>query len=625
MSIYNWGIKALRFFEKATESKAETFSRRWKEQLNSRNTLTSTGNSELIGASGLILSETSAGTTGTNKANDALKNDANSSIDLTSYPDKAIIKLYNGRGFDVYLLALTIRGKPIIRYSGADGGLIHDKLKRDDDIRRNGETVFELGNNYIVDATQCATLADYWFKFLGKKRHIYQVTIAGLCPWFSMGDWYMLAVGAAGMNEYINSTVECYSMQCECSAGDVGQTVALFREVEENWQKTTFYTARALLGASPKRRSNQSNTLIVAASNFDGTYNYICDGTADNVEIQAAIDYIATMGGGEVILTAGTYTIAATITMKPGVWLYGAGSGTILKPSANTVFTIIDWGTATQATCSDFIIDGDGTNITFTTSGTIVDGQLLGRCHNITIQNYAISGTTGSVLVLAFKELIFSINCSVTNNTTSNSGTGAYFYPFSNCTNLSSCSSSGNSTTGAGAFIFPFHVCTNLSSCSSSGNSTTGDNANIYSFNACTNLSSCNSSGNSTTGASADIFSFNACTNLSSCSSSGNSTTGASAHIFSFHACTNLSSCNSSGNSTTGASANIYSFNYCKRLSVCSTASNSSSLSIEYGYDNCNSVQQCNSTDDSNPYTASYADAGTTNACADTSSGGYNS
>jgi hypothetical protein len=46
---------------------------------------------------------------------------------------------------------------------------------------------------------------------------------------------------------------------------------------------------------------------------------------------------------------------------------------------------------------------------------------------------------------------------------------------------------------------------------------------------------------------------------------------------------------------------------------------------LEYGFYGCKSVQQCNSTGDSNPYSASYADSGTSNACADTAAGGYNS
>lgn len=45
--------------------------------------------------------------------------------------------------------------------------------------------------------------------------------------------------------------------------------------------------------------------------------DYVCDGTADDVQIQAAIDAVAQnpSGGGEVVLLQGTYSIAATISV----------------------------------------------------------------------------------------------------------------------------------------------------------------------------------------------------------------------------------------------------------------------------------------------------------------------
>lgn len=62
----------------------------------------------------------------------------------------------------------------------------------------------------------------------------------------------------------------------------------------------------------------------------DGTGNYTCDGTADNVQIQAAIDYAEANGGGIVRIMEGNYAIAATVNMKQNVQLEGVGIATNL-------------------------------------------------------------------------------------------------------------------------------------------------------------------------------------------------------------------------------------------------------------------------------------------------------
>jgi hypothetical protein len=71
-----------------------------------------------------------------------------------------------------------------------------------------------------------------------------------------------------------------------------------------------------------------SPTILVAASNSSAAEiaaaTYTCDGTDDNVEIQAAIDALA-VTGGEIQLAAGTYTLSASIVPKSGVNIRGSG------------------------------------------------------------------------------------------------------------------------------------------------------------------------------------------------------------------------------------------------------------------------------------------------------------
>ncbi|HCR55871.1 TPA: hypothetical protein DIV49_02765 [Candidatus Saccharibacteria bacterium] len=86
--------------------------------------------------------------------------------------------------------------------------------------------------------------------------------------------------------------------------------------------------------------SSHGMPLIVAASNAPTTIkndaDYVCDGTADQVQINTAISQAAYTdnGGiawGQVLLTGGEFAISAPIEMKTGVTLQGSGFLTILK------------------------------------------------------------------------------------------------------------------------------------------------------------------------------------------------------------------------------------------------------------------------------------------------------
>lgn len=86
-------------------------------------------------------------------------------------------------------------------------------------------------------------------------------------------------------------------------------------------------------------------TRVVAASNsYDSTRaDYRCDGTADEVEINAALTFCAAVGG-EVILLEGTYMIADPITFPAnGLVLRGQGVATFIDGDglANTEHGIV--------------------------------------------------------------------------------------------------------------------------------------------------------------------------------------------------------------------------------------------------------------------------------------------
>ena len=127
-------------------------------------------------------------------------------------------------------------------------------------------------------------------------------------------------------------------------------------------------------------------TYVVAASDapahVKAQADYVCDGTADNVEIQAAIDALPVIGG-TVQLSQGTFTAAAQISLKKLCSLIGSGGGRattiILADNVNddvlsyiqtdsaSSFVYIGYLTiygnkANQTSGNGILIDWDGTN-----------------------------------------------------------------------------------------------------------------------------------------------------------------------------------------------------------------------------------------------------------------------
>jgi len=98
-------------------------------------------------------------------------------------------------------------------------------------------------------------------------------------------------------------------------------------------------------------------TVVVGRS---GAVDYLCDGTADNVQIQAAIDYVGGIGGGSVHIREGTYLFSSkvTITGLSNIEIIGQKGSTIIKQDANITY-------------GSFEIKGDSSNITI--KGIIFD------------------------------------------------------------------------------------------------------------------------------------------------------------------------------------------------------------------------------------------------------------
>ena len=107
---------------------------------------------------------------------------------------------------------------------------------------------------------------------------------------------------------------------------------------------------------------SQSNIFVtVGAADAD----YLTDGTADNEQIQTAMDAVSNAGGGTVFIRAGVYDIKTGLKPRNFVHLRGESMfSAVLKSAANSINGIIHDRSFTTSnplrgfTCSDLTLDG---------------------------------------------------------------------------------------------------------------------------------------------------------------------------------------------------------------------------------------------------------------------------
>jgi len=95
-----------------------------------------------------------------------------------------------------------------------------------------------------------------------------------------------------------------------------------------------------------------------------GAVDYVCDGTADNVQIQVALTAVNASGGGIVHLKPGTYIIAAKLSIPSNVTLEGEGWTTILKSANSVNIGIIEGTSVDNVVIRDLAIDMNRANNT---------------------------------------------------------------------------------------------------------------------------------------------------------------------------------------------------------------------------------------------------------------------
>lgn len=124
--------------------------------------------------------------------------------------------------------------------------------------------------------------------------------------------------------------------------------------------------------------------VTVGSANAD----YITDGVADDVQIQAAIDYVNTLGGGTVFVKQGTYNISALITMRSYVALLGDNKRSILRlnNAVNTGMIAGASGGLIDVAIANLEFDGNAANQTLGTYFINIPGNSV-VLQNILIEN----------------------------------------------------------------------------------------------------------------------------------------------------------------------------------------------------------------------------------------------
>lgn len=264
-------------------------------------------------------------------------------FDTATRPDEAHLLLTNSAGEDRYLYDLGIFGKPVVRFSGTEGW-VHDWFKSAERIRTHGPVVFELENPYICALDQVNKLADWWWKYCSTAKHDYAVALHGACHWLEVGEWYTLKIGGAGEREYIDSVVQCMQRSVERSGASGANSMAVFREIQQNWVATSGYAARLRVAGGRGRNREPGPSLTVGSSSYIGVADIYCEGESDHqVTINAAVALVAGKGG-TLTLTPGDYVVGSApialasdmeLVLQPGVRIVRGGTSTLLKAAGS--------------------------------------------------------------------------------------------------------------------------------------------------------------------------------------------------------------------------------------------------------------------------------------------------
>jgi hypothetical protein len=147
---------------------------------------------------------------------------------------------------------------------------------------------------------------------------------------------------------------------------------------------------------------------------FELFSDYTCDGTADEVQINAAINAAAVRGGGSVFLLEGNYSLAASVAMTSNVMLRGQGYGTALTQSSD-FSTITMIGTSAN-TVSNMVVRDLRIHANAPSSGNYA-GVACKYCTDSIIDNIFVRNQRYGVYIEGPSSFIKVLNSTFTLNT----------------------------------------------------------------------------------------------------------------------------------------------------------------------------------------------------------------
>ncbi len=159
-----------------------------------------------------------------------------------------------------------------------------------------------------------------------------------------------------------------------------------------NGGKITLSAADGIYFSANKRRIVRAAATLVVGTTKSGhtkaDCDYLCDGTADEVEIKNAINALPS-GGGRVILLEGTYNCTNSINInKSNVTLEGMGCGSTIVKYTASVFIFINI-TQTKCEIRNLAITRDGNTPDY--AGIYINGTTSTDdvIENVEIRNFA--------------------------------------------------------------------------------------------------------------------------------------------------------------------------------------------------------------------------------------------
>ena len=251
--------------------------------------------------------------------------------------------------------------------------------------------------------------------------------------------------------------------------------------------------------------------------------DYLCDGTADQTEINAAITALPATGG-EVVILDGTYNIKASINIpKDNVSIRGNGNATILKRMFNSsvqegIITLTN-----RSGCKISNLQVDGNKVSYTSinncgiylsssSRNVVTGN---TCDNNAFGIYLSSASSNTVTCNTCNyNSVYGIYLSsassntITGNTCNNNNSGVYLNS-SSSNNTVTCNTCNNNSYGiylssASSNTITGNTCNDNDS---SGISLNSSSSNVVTGNTCNN----NSPGISLDSSSRNVVTGNTC------------------------------------------------------------------------------------------------------------------